>query len=391
MENLESKLEDEGNSGEESSSEGENVSRKTILEQRAEVIIGLIKNGAESQTEIARTMGLSINVIRYQAKISGIELPKGKRGVKPKGRLIDIDELIEKGWKLLDIGQKIGLTHQAVRHYIIRSGQYDNWVRKRIENTGINSGDKYFGGVNKLHVLQSSFLSSIKERTRQLAENKDFATQKAVEYLHSYKFSKENSYSFSRLHNIFKKYENALKKGEKLTLDELGKVENIWSGGVGRILERVGLEPLFGKRETKVQYYREKNEATNRGFYSDFSGKDIAYFLDLPAWVPVMRFSQKEKRRSIKNRGIKLFGFGLGGVLLTYKLASEIYEAKDAGFDTEEIRELTETKSEVVDYTLSHRKEIEPKIINGLKILYYGSVVRKPYVTSEMKKSLDKE
>ncbi|MDO8508227.1 MAG: hypothetical protein Q7S27_00925 [Nanoarchaeota archaeon] len=396
MEDLESKLENEGNNRGESSGECENVSRKYNKIGKINAIEEAIKNGARNALEISHMTSINRSYVYQVAREGRIELPKGKRGrpmgsIKGTKRKPEVDELIEQGLALEVIGNKVGVTGEAIRQYINSSDQYDNWVRKRIENTGLDNRDKHFGGVNKLYELQYSFLSSVKKRIKQLVEKESFATQKAIEYLLSYKKHYDQNYSFSKLYNIFKRYEMAIKKGEKLSLEELGKEEGIFKTQIGQILNRVGLEPLFGKVKMEIKYRGERSEATIRGFYTDFSGEDIAYFLNLPGWIPRNRFKEKGKHRDKKNWSLKQFGSRSSTVHLTYSLASEMYEAEDAGFSRDEIRELTETKSEVVDYTLSERKEIEPKIIDGLKILYYGSIVRKPYVTPEMRVSLEKE
>ena len=131
-------------------------------------------------------------------------------------------------------------------------------------------------------------------------------------------------------------------------------------------------------------------DATKRGLKTNFTGVDIAYFLGLPGYLPGMRYNNMKKHH--KGNIIAYFSSIDDGTrkALTYKLASQIYEARDCRFNQDETAKLLDTTKEIIDYTLKHKKEISPKIVKGLQRIY-DKTVRKPYVTKEMRKKLEKE
>ncbi len=370
MGNLEDKVETEG---------------KSVMDIKRENTIAVIKeaigSGANSQSEIARRTGYSHTTVGNYGKEFRIELPKGKRGPPPKGYRVreDIDDLIPMGLTLEETGKKCKCTRENVRQYINKSGQYNKWTKARNDNTTAETRNR-FGGKIQLSELHSLFLSTVRQRTETLAKEEGFATEKAIGYLHSYKRRDVNSYSFDTVHKLFKEYEDAVKGNEKISFETFGDKFGMWSRDVGRIFARIGLEPMFfAERERKVKV-REKKEAVERGFGLDFSNYDICYFLGLPKHTINNRYMGKERKTG--KRCIKYFG---SNGLLTYKIASEVYEAQDCLFNQEEIMGLTGKNDEVVRYAIGHRKEIEPQIVSGLRVLYNDDSLTKPYVTSEMK------
>lgn len=118
-----------------------------------------------------------------------------------------------------------------------------------------------------------------------------------------------------------------------------------------------------------------------------FLGADIAYFLRLPLHVPDLRYKAFGKRPKAK-RYIK--SFSRHG-MLTYRLASQIYEAKDCDFRKSEITELLDKDEMIVGYALFYRKEVKPKIVKGLRVLYAECNVNTSYITPEMLVKLEKE
>ncbi len=69
--------------------------------------------------------------------------------------------------------------------------------------------------------------------------------------------------------------------------------------------------------------------------------------------------------------------------ILSYRLASQIYEAEThplLGFSREEIGELLDTNDWTVNYVLSHKKSIVPRIIRGLRIMFDDSSIDQPYL-----------
>ena len=76
---------------------------------------------------------------------------------------------------------------------------------------------------------------------------------------------------------------------------------------------------------------------------------------------------------------------GFGKDKSTYRTASQVYEAQDAGFTLEETIKLLEKRKEAIGYCLAHRKEIEPKIRAILKQIYPTKKITKPYLTPNLR------
>jgi len=66
---------------------------------------------------------------------------------------------------------------------------------------------------------------------------------------------------------------------------------------------------------------------------------------------------------------------------LTYKDTSQIYGFKDE-FDVseEEISRAIGKNLRVVSYALEHREDIEPKLIQGLQVIFPDKKIEKPYL-----------
>jgi len=142
---------------------------------------------------------------------------------------------------------------------------------------------------------------------------------------------------------------------------------------MSRILRRVGLEPLYGIRNRHANLNSKEIEAILRSSEIDMPIPDIGYFLALPEHL-ISQYINKRKVRSYYQYKVK----GKGNYL-TYRIASQVYEAKDLGFKSEEIAELIETKKEMVELALEKRFELEPKIIEGLRILYNRTDIDRPF------------
>ncbi len=350
-----------------------------------------IKHEAKSRA-IEQALANKINSLEELCKISGFKNSGGllrhceKNNIRLPKNLIpyrqrpELDVLIDKGATLVEIGTCVGLEGERVRQYINESGQYNEYRQKREEVKNKSKLEK-----EEKQNLQRIVISLLKIRTKQLSE-KEWACQKAVEYFLSRKIATgDNLIPFSKLYNLFQYYEKAMKENKKLSLEELGEKADIAVMTVSNILDRVGIEPMYGRNIETIRK-KEKWEATKRGFETIFNSYDIAYFLHLPKHLPGLMYEQIGfHTRKIHSPA------QLGYSRLTYRLASKIYEAKDCGFEMNEIAELADTTDDMVDYALFLRNEAEPKIIKGLKILYADKTITKPYVTKDMREKLEKE
>lgn len=284
----------------------------------------------------------------------------------------EMDEVIDRGGTLQEIGVAGGYSGKSAREnarrYIESSGQYEYWLSKR----------KDVKRASKIEVQQKKqacqLLGNVLEaRVGQLAKKEGWAQQKAIEYQSSLKQIGSNSYSLEKLVKFFQRYEKAMNKGKLLSLEELGKPLGILRMGGSRIIWRVKLEPMYGKRDIhRIQ--KEKKSKIIKLARLGMTSQDIGYFLDLRYYTSYYFIS----RRGLKSNA-KHHIFGKNSKVLNYRLASQIYEAHAVGFNRSEIAELLDTIPEIVTYAFNHKHEIAPRIVKALRIVYDSKTYNRTY------------
>ena len=113
------------------------------------------------------------------------------------------------------------------------------------------------------------------------------------------------------------------------------------------------------------------------------SANYVGYFLGRSGPVianEFYRIGPKPKRGSLKR-----FGYRQTMEHLTYKKASEIYQARDSGFTKEETIALLDISEMVYDWTMENQDEIGRKIICALDILHPAERHEKPYIEPQSK------
>ena len=136
---------------------------------------------------------------------------------------------------------------------------------------------------------------------------------------------------------------------------------------------------LQRKRTVKTSPY--KKGCLERAVRVSMPVGDIAYFLEVPYHIVDGFFSvyyQGKKKRASTEKFIKQVGV-LKKDQLTYRSASQIYEALDAGFFQKEINE--SYNEEIVNYAFLKRDEIQRHIVRSLKQLFLDKHIDKPYIT----------
>lgn len=67
--------------------------------------------------------------------------------------------------------------------------------------------------------------------------------------------------------------------------------------------------------------------------------------------------------------------------VLTYRDASQIYGFKDEfNASDEEISSAIGKNLRMVSYALEHREDLEPKLIQGLQVIFPDKTIEKPYL-----------
>ncbi len=355
-----------------------------------------IEEGAKSLAEICVRTGLSFDTVLNYRRKNDIKLPICLKDqseifivapslIKSKRRS-NIDVLVQQGLTLEEIGNNRDLSKERIRQYIVETGQHAEW-RKIREAKKVETSFKLKKG------LLSDIRILIGKRLEHVAKEQGWPYQKAVDYLNYHKHPNKTKIPFDSLVELLKRYEKAVKSGNKISRVELGKSLDIlaYSANVGRILKKIGLKPLYGFRERHITP-KEKKEAIRRGLELKMPSTDIAYFLGLSGPVVYQSLKKYGKKNCYPLQYIiKQFGKQRTNhhAFLTYRLASQIYEAEDLRFNIDEITELLNTRKEIIDYAVENRQKIENQIVMELRILYKTGEINRPYITSKDKRLLN--
>lgn len=348
-------------------------------ERRAVVINKALVDGANSIQDLSERVNMSPGSIVRYAKERYITLPSdwnldnlynininSLRKSAP-----DLESMIREGRAEAEIGKILNVSSESIRQKIHALGLYNKWKNERKRQ----KEDRQRAKQGKLEEIQK-LTSVLEQRVKQLVYGEGWAYEKAWEFFSSLKIYKQDqSYSFDRIVELFNRYDAARKKEKTLSLKELGVGIEIPPTSIGRILRVVGIDPMYRKIERECTP-KETKEALARGLSIDMTASDLAYFLDIPFYT-VADVRRRHKIKVKANKPIKRFGFR--NKVLTYRLASQIYEAEDLGFNTEEIRELFDTREDIVNHALRYRTPIGNTIIRTLKELYPNKIINQPY------------
>ncbi|MBI5803987.1 hypothetical protein HY450_01960 [Candidatus Pacearchaeota archaeon] len=353
------------------------------LTDRIDEIRKLAEDGL-TRREIASAVSRSYEYIgglirEYDIEVEPAQMGRPRRGLKIRP---EIDRMIVEGKTLGKMAKETGQTEENMRQYINKRGVHEYWRRQRRK---ASKEESFRTNVikEKREVLVSAAVSGVLRHA--LKNEDDWATRKAVEYK---QVIPRSSYSIERLEKIFRVYQEARKNGERLSLKE---IENRSGTGaafphIRRIWCRVGIKPMHGSILLERERLSDKElKAISRATKIKMPSNDLAYFMNINSWNVRKRFREGGIRRPEVKRELKRFGALRTNGVLSYRLASQIYEAQDAGyfreFSRDEMAGFFDTSREVIDYTLSERKRIAPRISRALKGIYPKRKSKRPYRT----------
>lgn len=357
-------------------------------EETIDEIKKAIDEGAKSIDEISEMIGIKpLTIYNYYRK--KVELPKFEKRLldyqgeyySPKINPI-IDSLIEAGANLEEITEElesIGMkkySREWINQYTLRTGQHEKWKNARAKVGCKRARDFYLGKI----------ASQIKEiEKRKYREECPWAYKKTEKFF----FAINGRHDYEKVFSFLKHYQTAKENGERISLEEFGEEHGLSFTYVGKILKTVGEKPLIKPhqkiRELVPEY---KRQALERAAEIPMSGENLAYFLGLSRGVVSRHYTNfSARKRSKIEEYVARFGSGKNLSYLTYRLASQIYEAVDeeeeeeggCGFSREDTLEVLGCSERVYDYAVEHRDEIEPVIVNALKVLYPDKKIDKPF------------
>ena len=331
-------------------------------EERIKAIRQAVANGTPALEAIANQVSLEETIV-YRYAITGHmptnEPPKTRN---PKRKPV-ADALIGQGETLKVIHKAIGISIEAIRIYIGRTSQYDRWKGKSKERKRLR----------RLKIPERRLISVLKYRVLELAKEEGYAYEKAFEVIYSRKTTPP--YPYSKYITLFQTLKDAKDRGIKLSLEELAEASGLkWGETVREILKSGDEEAMYGTHDRNITP-PEKRDAIIRGFNLKMPKSDIAYFVDVPIHV-VKEYLNRAGTRPIA----KPFIVRRQSKSLTYRLASQIYEARDLDFRVHEIAQLFDTTEHIVNYALDNRQIHQKTIIDALRILHANDNINKPYL-----------
>ena len=192
----------------------------------------------------------------------------------------------------------------------------------------------------------------------------------AVKY---YVGCKNGSIPLEKLISLFQTYEDCCKTGMKKSYLELGEISGMHPVTIGKILRKLSLPSLYWNYTLLTDDERKVIASAIKRLKQNsiaISSKDLEYYLKL---------SPIYESLSIKN--VRSW-FDVGWQKLSYRTASQIYEAVDAGFNMNETLQYADTTIEKYEFALRNRnrgERIEKKIIQFLRVIFSKEKIKKPY------------
>jgi hypothetical protein len=297
---------------------------------------------------------------------------------------LEIKDLVIQGYSSREIGIQKGYCSTWILNCLIGSGLYESGKQARQERIEFSSKRS---NIMSLNNGRKAFLRVLYAQLESQAKEEGWAYEKAVAYWSRLNKKHHLVKPFSDYLRVFEVYAQAKERGERLSLEEIAQESNFRLMSLLRMLKAVGVGSM--RWTTAPRNPKPVQEAIHRGIGRGLGAKDLMYFLDLSHnHVAGAFITQKvshspnlaveiwdSKKR--KNRYIPLC------------VASEVYEANDAGFELEEIEELLMVNRKrrkyprrIIHSLLLSRAEVEPVLVDTLRELYNRKDLDKPYKVS---------
>jgi len=309
---------------------------KTITEEDISTIKRLEKSGL-SIYQIADLTGRADGTVKKY-------LEGGEEAMQKILRKKERDERIRQGLSLGEIAAAEDVSRQAISHYIHITGQYKIWRKERDE-------------IVQTKPTRKKFLKLLGSRAHQLLCRESWAYAMTQEY-----HQKHRRASLDKTMKVYEIYMLAKMRGEKPSTKEIASQSGCSFQNAVKLLSFAGCRSLFREHDNCPVTTETMIRLSELGL----SEKDIGAFCNINNSGVALRFRRSKYR---PNPHI-LKRLGGGRKVLTYRRASEIYEAADLGYTTPDICELLDTHQIVVDYALKRKEVIAPVLIHALRMVY---------------------
>ena len=280
-----------------------------------------------------------------------------------------LDRMIKPAKKTLKaMGARIHKTREYVRQYLRATNQHDTWKAKRTWPT------------RKKEIVKELSVIVDAELLKRAAQVTDIAQKDAVHLLAWKCYSRiGNRSSLKQLKTLFTTYKQAKIAGKKPSYKELGDRADMSMMNVHYLLIHVGLPSLTERQYTVIT--RGQHRLLKRARKLKISARDIGYFTGMNMYTAKGKVRRPGKGQLSNLRGHQI----------TYAMASQVYEAKDAGFSFDETRELLDLNKAKLETILDNRKEFAPKIVSTLRSIYQDKLINRPYLSAKHKAQWKKD
>jgi len=272
----------------------------------------------------------------------------------------EVIELLRAGCSLTSIGDRFGVSREAVRQFAILEGVHRDWKMVKMS--------KSRGNVR----YKREFLDVL---VRRIAEVDDGVGGLAAILYLSFK-KRSGSRSWGDYFALAKTYLKFRSKNSYPSIRELvsgmfdGKNTNSDRNWVQSVLDKTGLP--YRRERLSCSLFKERFGDSDLNVLSRFSYSDIGYFCGC---------SSPGAKRYLEYLGVQKVNGEVSGLAK----ASMIYELHDQGYGIEMICERVGVKRRTVSYFLDNRKKYEIFIYDLLGALYPEKRFSGPYLNSQDK------
>jgi hypothetical protein len=274
------------------------------------------------------------------------------------------DSLIRDGVDFSEIGRMQNVTGEAIRQYAHASGQYALWKKNRTARKEHTRTE-----IQRKKQLNKEILILIKKHALSLAYKQSWVEGKTEEYTQTIRGNGATSPSKVKL--LLQAYNDARDRQEPIGYWDLGRPLGMPGTSVGKILEQLHIPSLYWNAYRWPKLSSSTVDLWKEACEVGVDCSDVAYFYstkDRPIRKALIcsyfeKINYVPKQRAPMNTSNRYLH------QLTYRHASQVYEATDLGFAMREISFLLDMPRDTVAYVVEHRGEIAPIITAALRTL----------------------